>query len=306
MPKPVRRPPARIPQRAAPAGPPATVSGRWLLAAILLTFCAAAICAYGALCLLVYQGQWQVLFHPSHTVSATPASAGLVYDEIHFDVTDAGQPRLDGWWIPAQQGSRWAADTILYLHDARGSLSDTVPALVTLHALGIGVFAIDYQGFGRSSGRHPTERLATADSVAAWTYLTDTRHIPARSLVVYGDGVGSVFAAHIAALFAPAGVILEDPNPPGRQILLADARSGLVPLFLIQKEKLDPTANLARAHAPKLFLDRTGSTARTRQLFNASSYPKQYFDLRSATNATVTSTLQRFLDGVLQHPLSSE
>jgi uncharacterized protein len=280
------------------AEPPPTVSGRWLLTAFLLALAGAAGCGYLALCLLFYQGQWQMLFHPSHAITATPANAGLAFDDIRFDVTDTGVPQLDGWWIPAAAGGAYADETILYLHDARGSLSDCVPALAALHALGINLFAIDYQGFGRSGGAHPTERLATTNSVAAWSYLTDTRHLPGGAIVVYGDGTGATFAADLGARFAPAGIVLQDPNPPAAQIFALDARAQILPLWLLQKERLDPTAALRTAHVPRLFLDMQGDSARTRQLFGASSDPKEYFDLRSATDATVAATMRRFLDGL--------
>jgi hypothetical protein len=284
----------------APPEPPPLVSGRWLLAALAAALCAAAICGYGALCLLFYQGQWQLLFHPSRTLTRTPAAAGLAFDEIHFDVTETGIPQLDGWWIPAAPQSAYAADIVLYLHDARGSLSDTLPALTSLHNLGLNVFAMDYRGFGRSAGSHPTERLAKADSDAAWAWLTDTREIPASHIIVYGDGVGATFAAHLAADLAPAGVILEDPNPPARQIFAADARARILPLFLLQNEYLDPTADLASAHAPRLFLDRKGDPALTWRLYQASSSPKSLVDLRHSSDTTVQSSLRRFLDEVLR------
>ncbi len=324
MPKPPStRPPRSSPDPPAAAAPP-TVSSRWLLGAIALTFVLAALCAYGALCLLFYQGQWQLLFHPAHTITVTPASAGLAFDDIRFDVTTTGKPRLDGWWIPAAEPSHSqsspisstpsaaqahslaaqtpGAATILYLHGSRGSLSNCVPALAALHSLSINVFAIDYQGFGRSAGRHPTERLLDEDAVAAWTYLTDTRHIPARSIVVYGDGIGATLAARVAGRFAPAGVILQDPNPSARQIFLSDARARMVPLFLLQKEFLDPAADLARAHVPRLFLDlhAPAGPSRAHQLFELSSYPKQYYDLRRAPADAGLATLRRFLDEVVQ------
>jgi hypothetical protein len=289
------------PPRPHPRGPqpPPTVSARWLLSAFALTLLLAAFCGYAALGLLFYQGQWQLLFHPSHTVTTTPAGAGLAYQEIRFDVTDAGQPRLDAWWIPASPAARFPADTLLYLHGARGSLSDTVPALAQLHALGLNVFAIDYQGFGHSAGRHPTQRLATADATAAWTYLTDIRHIHARNLVVDGDGAGAVFAAHLAATFAPAGVILEDPPPPARQTFASDPRARVLPLWLLQKEFLDPSADLAHSHVPLLFLARHADPARTHQLFQAASGPKQFYDLRFAPPSAVTDALTRFLDPLM-------
>jgi uncharacterized protein len=281
------------------AAEPILVSPRWLAGAFAITILLAALCGYAALCLLFYQGQWQLLFHPSRTLASTPGSVGLAFDEIHFDANDVGQPQLDGWWIPARPDARYANATVLYLHDARGSLSDCLPAIAMLHSLGVNVFAFDYHGFGRSAGAHPTERLATADSIAAWTYLTDLRHIPPRNLIVYGDGVGATFAADLATRFAPAGAILQDPSLTARRILLSDARARIVPLWLLQNEKLDPAADLASAHVPRLFLDRSSDSARTRALFNASSYPKEYFDLRSAPEATLLAALRRFFDDVV-------
>lgn len=278
---------------------PPTVSPRWLFTGIAVILLLAGLCGYGVLCLLFYQGQWQLLFKPSRTITRTPASMGMAFDDIGFDVAETGIARLDGWWIPATGQTPYAADTLLYLHDSRGSLSNYVPAFAALHNLGINVFAFDYRGFGRSAGEHPTERLATQDSLAAWTWLTDTRHIPARNLVILGEGTGATFAARIAAEFAPAGVILDDPNPPASQIFASDARARILPLLLLQKERLDPSADLAHAQVPRLFLDRSGDSNRTRQLFLVSSYPKQYYDLRSASDPAFMEVLRRFLDQVL-------
>lgn len=289
------RPHPRSPQVGQTGAPP-TVSGRWLLAALAIALIGAAFCGYCTLALLFYQGQWQMLFHPTRAITTTPASAGVTFEEVHFDVTNAGNPRLEGWWIPAPP----ATGTILYLHGASGDLSGCVAELAVLHQLGVNVFAFDYQGFGRSVGRHPTERLAGVDSIAAWTYLTDTRHIPAKDIVVFGDGVGTVFAAQLAAQFAPAGAILEDPGPTARQIFLSDGRARILPLSLLQKEFLDPAPAIAHSHVPLLFLDRSGHSPRPHQLFEAAPYPKQYFDLRSAPEPEVTAALRRFLDDVLR------
>lgn len=298
MPKPPKPQPSfrqSVPSAPHPEAPP-TVSARWLLTAIAVALGAAALCGYAALCLLFYQGQWQMLFHPSRTVAVTPASAGMAFDDIHFDVTETGLPQLDGWWIPARPLGEYSSATVLYLHDGSGSLSDTIPTLSALHGLGINVFAIDYRGFGRSTGAHPTERLGIADSIAAWTWLTDSRHIPASHIVVFGDGTGVTFAAHLAAEFTPAGVILADPSPAARQVFASDARASILPLFLLQKEKLNPTGDLARSHVPRLFLARRRNTPRARELFEGSSDPKAFVDLRTASNATVNDALRRFLD----------
>ena len=275
------------------------VSARWLLSAFAIMLVIAAACTYGALCLLFWQGQWQMLFHPSRTIAATPATAGIPFEEIHFDDTETGQPQLNGWWIPAATNARYSADTILYLHDGKGSLSDCLPQLTALHNLGISVFAFDYRGFGKSSGAHPTERTATEDADAAWQYLTDTRHLPIQSITVYGTGTGATFATALAAHHAPAAIILEDPNPPASEIFHADARARILPLWLLQNETLAPAPALAALNTPKLFIDRTPSQNRAETLFKASATPKSYFDLRKSSTDVWTETLHRFLDEVL-------
>ena len=155
-----------------------------MLSAIGIVIVAALICAYGTLCLLFYQGSWQLIFHPSRAITAKPA---IPYQEIQFNYTETGKPQLTGWWIPAESGARYAGNTMLLLHDGHGSLSDIVSQLETLHALGINVFAFDYRGFGKSSELRPSETSMNQDADAALAYLTGTRQLPARSVVISGQ-----------------------------------------------------------------------------------------------------------------------
>ena len=70
------------------ATPAVVVSGRWMAAALGIVLALAAMCVYATLCLLFYQGQWQLVLRSSRTVTATPASKGLKFDEIRFDYTE--------------------------------------------------------------------------------------------------------------------------------------------------------------------------------------------------------------------------
>jgi hypothetical protein len=124
------------------------VSHHWILAGIGLMVVASLIALYFAIALLFWQGQWQLIFHPSHSVASTPANHGLPFDDVHFDATETGQTRLNGWWIPADASLSSQQAAILYLHDARGSLADALPDILELHALGKDVFAFDPRGFG--------------------------------------------------------------------------------------------------------------------------------------------------------------
>ena len=275
--------------------PPPIISGRWLLWALGIALGVALLCAYGALCLLVYQGQWQFVLHPSAVITETSASQSLKYDDIRFDYAETGSPRLNGWWILAQPNTRWSASAVLHLHGGSGSLSNTVNDLATLHTLGINVFAFDYRGYGRSTGPTPREKRMREDAEAAWVYLTDTRHIAPKSIVIYGTGIGTSLAAELAAKHTPAGLILDGPSEPAKQIIRADARARIVPGFLIT-ESFDPAETLQTLTTPKLFLDRNGARSRTSELYKAAALPKEYFELGPGA---FEPTLRRFLDEVL-------
>jgi len=216
------------------------VGGRWLLYAILGVVALATVCAYLTLCLLFYQGQWQIVFHPSRNITSTPAAVGVKYDDVRFDYTGTGQPQLAGWWIPADANARYAGRTLLYLHDGHGSLSDVTAQLKTLHSLGINIFAFDYRGFGQSASTHPSEDRVYEDVDAAWNYLTDIRHLDLKSIVIYGTGLGATIAAEAAIRHpeSPA-LILENPAPPALSLIEADSRTSILPIRWLFRDRFE-------------------------------------------------------------------
>jgi len=279
------------------------VSGRWLLSAVGIVVGLAAICAYIALCLLFYQGSWQLIFHPARSVSATPSSAGIAYDDIRFAYTETGKAQLAGWWIPAGADARYPDKTILLLHDGSGSLSDCVDRIQAQHALGINVFAFDYRGFGQSADVHPSERSMNRDADAAIDYLTSgARHLPVKSIILYGNGLGVPVAASTAHRHSDiAGLIVENVSPDALTLLAADSRTKLLPVRLLTADRFDASQTVANVTASKLFLER-GSSPRTEALFHAASYPKEMFQMDEGDKEQYLDTLRRFLDEALPHP----
>src|SRR4030081_3418078 len=51
---------------------PEVVHPLWLIKALAAVFLAAVFCGYLTLCLLFYQGQWQLVLHPSRDTSIQP------------------------------------------------------------------------------------------------------------------------------------------------------------------------------------------------------------------------------------------
>jgi hypothetical protein len=216
-----------------------------------MTLLGIVVCAWLSLCLLYWQGSWQLLYHPKAAISRTPASAGLAYEPIRFAVTETGITQLTGWWVPAE-GSRF---TVLYLHSADGNLSDTVDALAALHRAGLTVFAIDYRGYGQSQPTRPNEKQFRQDAESALTWLTQTRHIPVQSIVVYGTGLGANLAAELTAGYGElAGVILDQPLTDAIAPVFNDPRSRLVPAHWLVKDRYDLTSAASSLHTPSLWL----------------------------------------------------
>jgi hypothetical protein len=241
------------------AAPP-TVSGRWLVGAAGLAIAAAAACAWLTLCLLFWQGSWQLLYHPASALTRTPASVGLAFDPIAFASTEAGEARLKGWWIPASQDAHYSRDTVLYLHSQTGNLGDAVDALAALHSVGVNILAFDYRGYGQSQFTHPSEASWREDAEWALAYLTATRHIAAGSIILDGRELGANLALEVAAKHPElAGVVLESPLLCPVARIFNDPRASLVPAHLLVRDRFDEDQPAAALRIPSLWLVEAGA-----------------------------------------------
>lgn len=294
----------RYPPRPAidPNAPPEVVDPRWLVKALGLTLLAAILCAYAAVCLLVYQGGWQLMLRPTHTMTATPTAA---FTPLRFDAAETGAPRLAAWWMPAESPSP-TTPTILYLHDGAGDLSDTSRSLDLLHTANLNVFAFDYRGFGESSGPHPTEARMAEDAAAALDYLIDTRHIPASTIVVYGRGLGAVLAAQLVDAHAELPALIVDTPAPDAFHDATDAgRARLLPMRFLVQEHFDVEAALKSSTKPKLLLTddpgfETAKVNANQALFRTVPDPKMIVTFaHPRSNAEYIQSINRFLDEYL-------
>lgn len=245
---------AKVSSHARPAPP--TVSGRWLLGAIAGVAAAAAVCVWLVLCLLFWQGSWQLLYHPSSAIAKTPASAGLAFDSIGFATTGDGVPQLSGWWIPAASDSRYRRYTVLYLHRQDGNLGNTIQTLSQLHDVGANVFAFDYRGYGQSKFAHPSEAHWLEDAGWALDYLTNTRHIDPHTIVVYGSDLGANLALEFAATHSElAGVAVDSPITDATSSIFGDPRAKLVPAHLLVRDHFNLDAAAEGLRIPALWLE---------------------------------------------------
>ena len=231
---------------------PEVIDPRWLLKVLGLVLAAAIVLAYLSLCFLIYQGAWQLLLQPSSNIGRTPSALAIPFDAVRFDAGATGRPRLSAWWIPATTP---ASTTLLYLHDGKGSLADTVEQLAALHRADVNILAVDYRGFGASDPTHPNQSRMTEDTNAALDYLTGTRHLAPAAIIPYGVGLGAALAASLAVSHPdlPA-VIIDNPDPDAAVRVLHDNRSRFIPVRLLIRDRFDLATPLQQFRGPKLLL----------------------------------------------------
>jgi pimeloyl-ACP methyl ester carboxylesterase len=276
--------------------------------AMSLAIVGAGVCAWGALCLLFWQGSWQLLYHPTSAVTRTPASVGLAFDPVGFDATESGHPLLRGWWIPAAADALYTRYTVLYLHGQDGNLGDTVDALAALHAVGVDVFAFDYRGYGQSQFVHPSEARWREGAESALRYLTTTRHLASNTIILDGKDLGANLALEIGAQHPElAGIVLQEPLDAPVNAIFNDPRARLVPAHLLVRDRFEAGPPAATLRLPSLWFFQSappgkGALPAVPDAFQSVTAPKMlvWLDPVSSAKKDLQSALARWLDDL--HP----
>src|SRR5215510_6781205 len=152
--------------------------------------------------LLVTRLEPFLVFFPSKGEHDTPARLGIRYNPLLIRTSDDQQ--IAAWQL---EPDRPKAD-IVYFHGNGGNLSLWMPVFAALHELGYRVLAIDYRGYGRSSGT-PSEEGIYRDAEAAVRHAAAHRARPGRPLVFWGRSLGGPVAAAATRVVRPDGLILE-------------------------------------------------------------------------------------------------
>jgi uncharacterized protein len=149
----------------------------------------------------------RLVFFPFSGENATPAPHGLPYERVEIATADG--ERLVAWRLVPETP---VAD-VVYFKGNGGNLSVWLPVLATLYRLDVQVLAVDYRGYGLSTGT-PSEEGVYRDAEAVVEYAARLRgDDPAAPLVYWGRSLGGPVAAAAARAVRPDGLILESTFP---------------------------------------------------------------------------------------------
>jgi fermentation-respiration switch protein FrsA (DUF1100 family) len=234
---------------------------KWTLIVLLVGY-------LGVVVLLYFMQRALMYFPDSERMS--PAAAGLPgAEEILLDTADG--ERLIAWHLPAQ-GDR---PVVLYLHGNGGALSHRAQRFRALTADGTGLVAIDYRGFGGSSGQ-PTESGLLIDAATAYEFAA--ARYPSARIVVWGESLGTGVAVGLAAERPIGRLVLEAPFTSA--VDLAARRYPFVPVRWLMKDQYRSDLHIASVAAPLLVLhgarDPIVPIAYGERLFGLAREPKRF------------------------------
>ncbi len=167
---------------------------------LVLLGCLAA--GYMGLCLLVV---FRMTSAKPQEPEATPATAGLAYEEVWLPSTDG--VRLKAWWIPNGDSDRAA----ILIHGWGGDKSDEhlLKTLPVYHREGYNVLAIDLRAHGESDGgRRTLGYRETRDALGALAWLKNRGFRP-EDTALHGWSMGGATAVRAAAGTGVAAVVEE-------------------------------------------------------------------------------------------------
>jgi pimeloyl-ACP methyl ester carboxylesterase len=153
----------------------------------------------------------RLVFFPFSGEDANPATVGIPYERVSITTSDG--ERLALWQLEPQSP---VAD-VVYFHGNGGNLSVWLPVFMALHRMHLRVLAVDYRGYGLSTGT-PSEEGLLRDAEAVVEYAQQHR-TPARPLVYWGRSLGGAVAAAATRVARPDGLILESTFPDKASVI---------------------------------------------------------------------------------------
>ena len=235
---------------------------------------------YVGFALLVVWREPSMIYYPGRAIDLTPDKLGLRFEDVWLTTSDG--VRINGWLVPASTN---AGLTVLFCHGNAGNISDRFEKLEMLRELGVDVFIFDYRGYGRSEGK-PSEQGTYRDARAAYDYLTRSMNRDPRTVLLYGESLGSAIVVDLATKVPVAGIIIEEPFTS-----VADVGQKMLPFLPVRwlaRYKYDTLSKIDRINAPLLILhsrdDELFPMSHAERLLASAREPKKLVELRGDHN----------------------
>jgi fermentation-respiration switch protein FrsA (DUF1100 family) len=238
---------------------------------ILKLLVIAALGAYVAVLALLYVQQREMMY-PRNPARAEITSANMPGAEETTLTTTDGE-RLIAWVVPPREGK----PVLLFFHGNAGNFGRPIrqARFRALTQDGTGLFAVNYRGYGGSTGT-PTEDGLAQDARAA--YAAAVGRFGAGRLVGYGESLGTGVVLKLAAEVPLKAVILEAPYLSTAAV--AQQLYPFIPVGLVMHDQFRSDQVIGKVKAPLLVLhgqrDGTIPFSQGEALFALANPPKRF------------------------------
>ncbi|AHE65706.1 alpha/beta hydrolase [Legionella oakridgensis] len=224
---------------------------------------------FGVLMIFLYVWQRHLIYFPLREVPKQIDFHASDMEVIHLKTQDGLQ--LSSWYKPAAKGQ----PTVLYLHGNAGHIGYRMPFVRQLLEAGLGIFLLEYRGYGGNAGS-PTEQGLYLDGQAAMAFL-QAQGIQPRHMVLYGESLGTGIATKLASDHQICSLILQSPFTS----LTALARYHYPWLFIKPRDRFDSLKRIQSIRVPLLILHGKRDPIVPYQqgvvLYNTANQPKKMY-----------------------------
>ena len=151
---------------------------------------------------ILYLIQEKLIFYAEKLHKDYKFTFDQLFEEVYLSTNDGQELNAVHFKIENPLG------IILYFHNNSGNLKRWGEAISFFTTLNYDVLAMDYRGYGKSTGKF-NEELMLNDAQAWYDYVI--KQYEESTLIVYGRGIGATFAAKVSSQNHPKKLILEAP-----------------------------------------------------------------------------------------------
>lgn len=247
-----------------------------------------------AVCFTLFQRGLQ------YTPSKERPSAPALYEVPEFrEITLRTEDGLDllSWYAPPESENRPA---VVMFHGNSGHMGDRTFKPRHFFNKGIGLFFLEYRGYGGNPGKI-TEQGLYKDGRAAVEWVL-AQGIPLDRIILYGESLGSGVATQLATEYKARALILEAPFDAAASFSGRFFSPFYLPVDLLLWDKFDNLSKIRDIDMPLLVIHGNGDEVipfeHGKALYDTAREPKRFIPVEGGSHTNLYA-YREMLEGMM-------
>ena len=251
------------------------------------------VITYLLVCLWVYFFQQRIIFQPQKGSQPPPDDLNIKEQWI----TTADGQKLHAWWMPVDTN----ALTVLFFHGNAGNISRSDKRMRMFREMGFNALAVDYRGYGISTGEIKKEEDIYEDARAAYEFLIKNNGVNEEKIIIWGWSLGGAVAVNLAQNKKCHALVMESTFFNLEEV--AKKTFWFLPNQLLLRYHFKSSEKLTNIKVPILFLhskqDETLQYSYGIQLFEKFNGKKKFIEISGDHNHGIFDSQEKFIPEAL-------